>query len=138
MACYAASIRRRFVTGCKYPSTPVPGGIGAAATRCGGRAHAGGVLADGCDAPASVYVTRNVTPDGAPTDLFHDGTSYSFRSDIPNKRARAVDMLVVGRSDTGLSKVIARLLGMSVRKLELVPSRNRSVGEPSVVTLRNT
>ena len=82
----------------------VPGGRDASATHFGEMAYASGAFGIpfiAGTAQTSQYVLRNFTTDANPTSLFLDG--FSSRLTIASGRTLTFDILVVARSDTGLS-----------------------------------
>jgi len=76
----------------------VPGGYYASASHYGEMAHASGRFAATGDAQASLYVLRRTSTGTAYTELFLDGSGQ--RITIPDNRAMAFEILVVGHDNT--------------------------------------
>lgn len=76
----------------------VPGGYYASASHYGEMAHASGRFAATGDAQASLYVLRRTSTGTAYTELFLDGSGH--RITIPDNRAMAFEILVVGHDNT--------------------------------------
>ena len=82
-------------------SATVPGGIGAKAALSGQMAYANGYFRTAGDAQTSVYVLRNTTTNGDPTELYLDGSSAQLT--IDSGRAYFFDVQVVGATSGGSS-----------------------------------
>ena len=81
----------------------IPGGLRARTSSYGQQAYASGQFANPGDAQESLYVSRNITQNATPTELFLDGVAGTARMKVPVNGTWTFQTLVVARDNMGPS-----------------------------------
>jgi hypothetical protein len=110
----------------------VPGGAGASASHYGEMAYASGYFSSLGDAQTSLYVVHNTTTNATQTELFLDGIAkrITIANIWLNGRTVTFDILVVARSDSGLSAGY-RIAGV----IRYNNGTTAFIGTPTITTL---